>query len=87
MDPEAPRGFRQVTEEDDPIFQGDRLREDRLIIGDPAHCIEEIRRYREALSINHLILRTQFPGLDQKKVLKSIELFAKKVMPHFREDN
>lgn len=45
---------------------------DRFIIGDAVAVQEEIARYREALGVDHFIMRVQWPGLDQEKVLASI---------------
>ncbi len=53
---------------------------DRFIIGDKASVKEEVARYRELLGVDHFIMRVQWPGLEQDKVLGSIrrlgELFA-----------
>jgi len=53
---------------------------DRFIIGDKSHVREEVARYREALGVDHFIMRVQWPGLEQEKALASIrrlgELFA-----------
>ena len=53
---------------------------DRFIIGDKAFVKDEIARYRDRLGINHFILRVQWPGLAQERVLHSIralgEIFA-----------
>jgi len=41
---------------------------------------EEVARYREALGVDHFIMRCQWPGLAQEKVLGTIrrlgEMFA-----------
>lgn len=53
---------------------------DRFIIGDKAFVKDEIERYRELLGVNHFIMRVQWPGLEQAKVLRTIttlgEIFA-----------
>jgi alkanesulfonate monooxygenase SsuD/methylene tetrahydromethanopterin reductase-like flavin-dependent oxidoreductase (luciferase family) len=53
---------------------------DRFIIGDKVAVKEEIARWRERLGVNHFVMRVQWPGLDQAKVLGSIrrlgEIFA-----------
>ena len=53
---------------------------DRFIIGDAAFVKEEVARYREALGVDHFIMRVQWPGFEQDKALASIrrlgELFA-----------
>ena len=46
---------------------------DRFMIGDEAFVRDEIQRYRDQLGVNHLVLRMQWPGMDQALVLKSIE--------------
>lgn len=45
---------------------------DRFIIGDRESVKDEIARYREALGIDHMILRVQWPGLPQDAALASI---------------
>jgi alkanesulfonate monooxygenase SsuD/methylene tetrahydromethanopterin reductase-like flavin-dependent oxidoreductase (luciferase family) len=53
---------------------------DRFIIGDRVSVQEEVARYREALGVDHFIMRVQWPGLPQEQVLGSIrrlgEIFA-----------
>ena len=53
---------------------------DRFIIGDKVAVKEEIQRYTELLGVDHFIMRSQWPGLEQEKVLGSIrrlgEIFA-----------
>ncbi len=53
---------------------------DRFIIGDKVAVKEEILRYKELLGVDHFIMRSQWPGLEQDKVLGSIrrlgEIFA-----------
>lgn len=45
---------------------------DRFIIGDKSFVREEVGRYREALGVDHFIMRVQWPGLPQDKALASI---------------
>jgi alkanesulfonate monooxygenase SsuD/methylene tetrahydromethanopterin reductase-like flavin-dependent oxidoreductase (luciferase family) len=53
---------------------------DRFIIGDKEAVKDEVLRYRELLGVDHFIMRSQWPGLDQEKTLGSIrrlgEIFA-----------
>jgi alkanesulfonate monooxygenase SsuD/methylene tetrahydromethanopterin reductase-like flavin-dependent oxidoreductase (luciferase family) len=53
---------------------------DRFIIGDRVSVQEEVARYREELGVDHFIMRVQWPGLPQERVLGSIrrlgEIFA-----------
>jgi alkanesulfonate monooxygenase SsuD/methylene tetrahydromethanopterin reductase-like flavin-dependent oxidoreductase (luciferase family) len=46
---------------------------DRFIIGDKAFVKDEIARYHDLLGVNHFVMRVQWPGLEQAKVLRTIE--------------
>src|SRR5205085_12332374 len=50
---------------------------DRFIIGDWVSVKEEIARYRELLGVDHFIMRCQWPGLPQERVLGSIQQLGK----------
>ena len=58
----------------------EEMARDRFIIGDKVSVKEEIARWQERLGVNHFIMRVQWPGLEQEKVLASIrrlgEIFA-----------
>jgi luciferase family oxidoreductase group 1 len=58
---------------------------ERMIIGTPAHCAKEIERHIEELGINHLLCWMQMPGLPHAKAMRSIELFARDVLPSFAQ--
>jgi alkanesulfonate monooxygenase SsuD/methylene tetrahydromethanopterin reductase-like flavin-dependent oxidoreductase (luciferase family) len=60
------------------------LARDRFILGDPAAVREEIHRHRERLGVTTMTLRTQWPGMAQAKVLRSITLLGERVFPHVR---
>jgi len=65
----------------------EELLRDRFIVGTPQECSEEIERYRDALGVNHLVLRLQWPGMPQADVLREIELIGEKVIPMWRKEN
>ena len=54
------------------------------LVGTPEVVIERLKA-TQAAGINHVFGTFGFPGLPHEKVLRSVELFAKEVMPHFRE--
>ncbi len=54
-----------------------------IIAGDPQRCIEGIRRWQEALGLTTISGHFWFGGMPQEQALKSIRLFADKVMPAF----
>jgi alkanesulfonate monooxygenase SsuD/methylene tetrahydromethanopterin reductase-like flavin-dependent oxidoreductase (luciferase family) len=56
---------------------------DRFIIGDPHQCVAQIHRYAAELGINYLVCRMNLAGLAHSKVLASMRLFAREVMPRF----
>jgi alkanesulfonate monooxygenase SsuD/methylene tetrahydromethanopterin reductase-like flavin-dependent oxidoreductase (luciferase family) len=55
-----------------------------LVIGTPDTCIRQIRRVQEAVGITHFNCSFWFGDLGQARVLRSMELFAREVMPAFR---
>jgi luciferase family oxidoreductase group 1 len=59
----------------------DELLEHMLIIGTPDTCIRQVKRLRELVGITHFNCNFWFGDLEQKRVLRSMELFAKEVMP------
>jgi alkanesulfonate monooxygenase SsuD/methylene tetrahydromethanopterin reductase-like flavin-dependent oxidoreductase (luciferase family) len=57
----------------------------RYIIGTPDHAIAEIERYRDALGITDMIGWTHLPGISGEAAMRSVELFAREVMPAFQD--
>lgn len=51
------------------------------IIGSPATCLERIRALVEQIDLNYLLAFPDFGGIPQDKVLASMRLFAREVMP------
>lgn len=58
--------------------------QERFIVGDPDACVASLRRYHEALGAALALLRIQFVGMPQAKVLPAMRLFAEAVMPALR---
>ena len=61
----------------------EQVLEGRFIIGSPAECIEEVKKY-QALGVDELVLRCQWPGMPNEDSLRAVELFGKEVLPAFR---
>ena len=57
---------------------------DRYIIGDPAFAIESIKRYQDAVNPSEMVCWMHMPGITGADAMKSVELFASEVMPHFK---
>jgi alkanesulfonate monooxygenase SsuD/methylene tetrahydromethanopterin reductase-like flavin-dependent oxidoreductase (luciferase family) len=60
----------------------ERVLQDRFIIGSPDECIAEVKKY-QALGIEELILRCQWPGMPNSDTYRAVELFGETVLPHF----
>jgi alkanesulfonate monooxygenase SsuD/methylene tetrahydromethanopterin reductase-like flavin-dependent oxidoreductase (luciferase family) len=56
----------------------------RGVMGDPEHCVERLRQY-EALGAESFIMTFDW-GQPQRDVLRSLELFGERVLPHFPDD-
>lgn len=56
----------------------------RSIIGDAETCVEQIRQY-EALGGDAFVVYMDV-GQPQAEILRSLELFAERVLPHFADD-
>jgi alkanesulfonate monooxygenase SsuD/methylene tetrahydromethanopterin reductase-like flavin-dependent oxidoreductase (luciferase family) len=57
--------------------------EDMVIVGDVDHVIRKVERYQKA-GLDHFIALMQVDRVPHDKVMRSIELFAREVIPRFR---
>lgn len=55
-----------------------------FVIGTPKQCIAKLEALREAMGIDHFNGSFWFGDVPHEKVLKSMQLFAREVMPAFR---
>ena len=54
-----------------------------IVAGDPDSCIEGVKRHQE-IGADQLLLIMQCDQVSHEKVMRSIELFGKEVIPAFR---
>jgi alkanesulfonate monooxygenase SsuD/methylene tetrahydromethanopterin reductase-like flavin-dependent oxidoreductase (luciferase family) len=54
--------------------------QDMIIIGTPEECLRKILRY-ESVGVDQLLCYVQFGDLPHEKVMRTLELLAKEVMP------
>ncbi len=54
-----------------------------LVIGTPDTCIRQITRIQDLVGITHFNCSFWFGDLEHPRVLRSMELFAREVMPAF----
>ena len=62
------------------------LARDRFLLGSPAQVVQEIRRYGDELGVNYLIFRLQWPGMDQERTLRQIEIMGREVIPEVNDN-
>jgi len=55
---------------------------DQIVVGDPDTVIRKLEHYREA-GVDEVFIRAE--GIEHDKVMKSIELLGKYVIPHFKK--
>lgn len=60
---------------------------DRLVIGTPQDCIEQIEKHIKELSLTFFLFRLQRPGMKHEDVLSAIKLLGEKVLPYFKDRN
>ena len=77
------------------LFPGERLTDDMnldfdflfprklLLVGDAAYVIDCIHELRERLNLEHLFIWSTQAQLPQDRILRSLDLFAERVMPEF----
>ena len=60
------------------------LLDNYFVVGTPKQCISKIEAIQEAMGIDHFNASCWFGDMPHDKVLRSMELFAKEVMPAFK---
>lgn len=57
-----------------------------VICGNPDYCVERIQEISAKYGFTQLLCWTRLGGLDSRKVMKSMELMQKHVIPHFKRE-
>ena len=57
---------------------------DCFIFGSPETCVQRLKRAQAGFGLTYPIFEVNFGGFPHKDTIKSLELFAKHVMPHLR---
>jgi alkanesulfonate monooxygenase SsuD/methylene tetrahydromethanopterin reductase-like flavin-dependent oxidoreductase (luciferase family) len=71
---------RALPEADRIDVPFEQVLEGRFILGSPDECVAEVRKY-QAVGVEELILRCQWPGMEAGETLKAIERFGRDVLP------
>jgi alkanesulfonate monooxygenase SsuD/methylene tetrahydromethanopterin reductase-like flavin-dependent oxidoreductase (luciferase family) len=72
--------LKDVKTPKDLSFQ--KCARDRLVVGSPDDCLEQLRKWQEEITPDYLILRIRQPGgPSHQKTLDAIRLFGDRVIP------
>ena len=63
----------------------DQLKQDRLIIGSPEEIVEQIIAYREEFGTEFMWFFVDFPGMDSRFILETIQRFGEEVIPKIKK--
>lgn len=63
----------------------DELLKERLVIGTPEQCYEQLRPYWEQLGVNHFIFRTHFMGMPLSHAESGMRLISRELLPELRK--
>ena len=56
-----------------------------LLVGSPAHIIERLEEHQEICNLDEILIGYHHVGVEQKKTLRNLELFATEVIPYFQK--
>jgi natural product biosynthesis luciferase-like monooxygenase protein len=62
----------------------DLLQAGAVVCGDPDHCVKRIKELQEIFGFTTLLCWTRLGGFDHRKVLRSMELMQRHVIPRFK---
>jgi hypothetical protein len=55
-----------------------------VIVGDPAHCIDDISYWRDTVGLTTISATIHYGGMPHETALANLRLFADRVIPAFR---
>src|SRR5579864_7598076 len=56
------------------------LKHERIIVGDPDQCAEEVKRYEEEFEVPFMFFRAYWQGMEPEQALDAIRLFGQEVI-------
>jgi alkanesulfonate monooxygenase SsuD/methylene tetrahydromethanopterin reductase-like flavin-dependent oxidoreductase (luciferase family) len=85
---EVPKGYEDYPLNPDVLanLTLDDVWERGTAFGSPERVIEQFKRYMHELGADHFIIQMRSGGLEHEKIMRSMELFAREVMPALREE-
>ncbi len=84
------RGLRNMMNAGEELTDEHQLSFDflfprNMLAGTPDYVSEKIAELRDTIGLEHLLLWTTHPGLPHDRAMRSIDLFAREVMPRFTD--
>jgi alkanesulfonate monooxygenase SsuD/methylene tetrahydromethanopterin reductase-like flavin-dependent oxidoreductase (luciferase family) len=61
------------------------LESDTIVCGDPDYVAARLHELQQVYGFTEVLCWTRLGGLDNRKVLRSMELMEQRVIPHLRE--
>lgn len=77
-------GQDDVIANDDFASPWDKLSKERFLVGSPDDVIKDLQRYQNAMDLDRVVIRTQFPNSNFDDVHDSIRRFGEEVIPSFK---
>lgn len=77
-----------IDSEDEEMNERERFekaRQGRYIVGDPDEVVAELESLNDALGVDHLVARVQWPGMDHERAMDAIELLGDEVLPRVED--
>lgn len=74
--------WRRTRPADPPSYESEL--ETTAYFGTPEDCVSRIRKLQDKHNIEYFGASMSFGAMEHARVMRSMELFAKEVMPHFR---
>ena len=86
--PAPPSGYENYPRDPSVLSQvtADDVWERGTCFGSPKRVVDQMKRYMHQAGATSFMLQMRIGGLEHDKVMRSMELFAKEVMPALREE-
>ena len=82
------KGYEVYVDRAEALQRGESRssQDDSVVVGTPEVCYEKLKRIQEATTPNEMFGMVRFGGMPADVARRSIELFAKEVLPELHKD-